>query len=295
MAVRLPSHTVKGTPGSPVSGSQWGDISPTLIARIYEVNHLGEKLYDSGTTLECLFVDDANLEATFNWHSPFEGSGAGGMAPTLMNMLQSGTIQPIIERIGGIMSKADRTKLEDSAPSSWGGQASGAVAHARGRTGITKLNSTQVFTGMAPVRLAVTIMLRAWLDPKTEVEDPLNLLMNWALPRDLAAEGTLLTAALDWAGSDNRTANSLVEAALPSIGPTMLAVKYKSRTYAPMVIESIGIPLNSPSDEQGQFVQIQVPVVLSSLTAWDGEDWSASHSPDKFRPAKQVLLSKRRW
>ena len=43
-----------------------------------------------------------------------------------------------------------------------------------GRTGITKLNSTQVFTGMPPVKIQVTALLRAWRDSASEVEAPLR-------------------------------------------------------------------------------------------------------------------------
>ena len=235
------------------TGSLWGDISQTLIARIYEVNHKGESA--GGGQVECLFVDDANLEVTLNWQSPFDGAGPEARAPTLAAMLQSGAIQPIADRVGA------------------GGAVKEVSDTARGRTGITRLNSTQVFSGMPPARLQVTIMLRAWLDPGTEVEAPLDQLMKWALPKYLAPEGTLLTAAVDWFQGDSRDVNSFIEAAMPSAAPTLLAVKYKNRTYAPMVIESIGIPISSPSDEWGRFVQLQIPVTLSTLTAIDGNDW----------------------
>ncbi|WP_081135482.1 hypothetical protein [Halomonas sp. BC2] len=272
-----------------VTGAAPGEVGPkmdgineTLVASIYEVDHHGEKLYENGAVLRCLFVDDANLEATFNWQSPFESAGAGGLTPTLSAMLQSGMIQPVVESVRGMLSSEERKKFDRSTPGGWADRTAGAVEHARGRTGITKLNSTQVFTGMAPIKLTVNIMLRAWQDPEAEVEDAINLLMDWALPRHLAAEGTLLTAALDWAGSNNRTAESLVEAALPSEVPALLAIQYKKRTFAPLVIESIGIPLNSPSDHHGRFVQLQIPVTFSTLTAWDGASWEGAQPPNGF-------------
>lgn len=276
MARRLSDMTVTAAaPGSGV-GPLWDGINPHLVASIYEVDHHGDQLYENGAVLRCLFVDDANLEATFNWQSPFEQAGTGGLAPSLSAMLQSGTIQPIVESVRGMLPSEEREKFDTATPGSWADRGAGAAEHARGRTGITKLNSTQVFTGMAPIKLTVNIMLRAWRDPGAEVEEALDLLMDWALPRHLAAEGTLLTAALDWAGSDNKTANSLVEAALPSEVPALLAIKYKGRTYAPMVVESIGVPLNSPSDRHGRFVQLQIPVTFSTLTAWDGASWQGA-------------------
>jgi hypothetical protein len=282
MATRLSDMRVTATaPGGGI-GPHWDGINKHLIASIYEVGPNGDPLYENGSILQCLFVDDANLEATFDWRSPFENSGSDSLSPSLSAMLQSGTIQPIIESVRGMLSSEEREKFDKATPGSFADKTTAAVEHARGRTGITKLNSTQVFTGMAPIKLNVTIMLRAWRDPQTEVEDPMNLLMDWALPRYLAPEGTLLTAALDWAGSENRTAKSLVEAALPSEVPALLAVRYKQRVFAPLVIESIGLPLNSPSDKYGRFVQIQIPVTFATLTAWDGAGWQGAQPQNGF-------------
>lgn len=237
-------------------GPLWDGINPSLIATIYEVDHKGEPLEEENR-VRCLFVDDANLEATLNWQSPFEGAGPEARAPTLSAMLQSGAIQPIAERLGDGVGGATKEVSET----------------ARGRTGITKLNSTQVFSGMPPLRLQATIMLRAWRDPQTEVEEPLDQLMRWALPQYLAPEGTLLTAALDWYREGDRDVNGFVEAAMPSAAPAMIAIRYKGRTYAPMVVETIGVPLNSPSDKYGRFVQLQIPVTFATLTAIDRHDW----------------------
>lgn len=239
-------------------GSLWDGLNPNLIAKIYEVNHKREPIED-GPSVHCLFIDDANLEATFNWQSPFDGAGPEARAPTLAAMLQSGAIQPIADRLGAVAGDAVKEVSET----------------ARGRTGITRLNSTQVFSGMPPMRIQATIMLRAWRDPHSEVEAPLNQLMSWALPQKLAPEGTLLTAAIDWIKSGEKDVNGFVEASMPSIAPALLAIRYKGKTFAPMVVESIGIPLNSPSDSAGRFIQIQIPITFSTLTAMDKADWQA--------------------
>ena len=47
--------------------------------------------------------------------------------------------------------------------------------------------------------------------------------------------------------------------------------------YAPLVIETVSVPLGSPIDKLGRFVQLAVPVTFSTLTAWDGADWAASN------------------
>ena len=48
---------------------------------------------------------------------------------------------------------------------------------------------------------------------------------------------------------------------------------YKGRTYAPLVIESIGQPISSPVDSNGRYVELLVPMTLCSLTALDRADW----------------------
>lgn len=245
-------------PGMASSGGLWDGLSPTLIAVISECDHTGAPVV-SGPAVRCALVDDANLEVTLNWQSPFDGAGPESRAPTLTAMLQSGALQPIAEKINTDLGGATKALSET----------------ARGRTGITKLNSTQVFDGMPPLRLQVTALLRAWQDPGAEVEAPLDQLMAFALPQSLAPEGTLLTAFLDWARSGQRDLTSLVTEAMPSMAPRTLSLQYKGRRFAPLVIETIGVPLHSPSDEQGRFVQMQIPITFATLTAIDGGDWRA--------------------
>ena len=60
---------------------------------------------------------------------------------------------------------------------------------------------------------------------------------------------------------------------MPSKSPNKISFRYKNRTFAPMVIESIGMPLQSPIDSSGNFVELLVPMTLCSLTALDRDDW----------------------
>lgn len=239
--------------------SAWDGLNPNLIASIGPCDHHGAPNL-AETPIQCLFVDDANLDFQLAWQSPFEGSGPETKAPTFVAMLQSGELQPLLER----------------APDSGATSAVSNLAEmARGKSGVTKLNSTQVFASMPPARLQTTILLRAWADPQSEVEAPLNKLMGWALP-ELAAEGTLLTAIIDILKTDNLTAESAIDKLLPSKAPSLISIAYKGRRFAPMVIETVGIPLNAPSDEHGRFVQLQIPVTFATLRAFDKGDWAAS-------------------
>ena len=78
----------------------------------------------------------------------------------------------------------------------------GFLAQFEGRTGITKLNSTQVFNGMPPVKIQVTALFRAWRDSMKEVEAPFNKLMEWALPIELSKDGSVLARAAETAKGD---------------------------------------------------------------------------------------------
>lgn len=229
-------------------------LNPYLIAQIYEVDHKGTAVLSSNKMIMATFTEDVNLEATFNWQSPFESAGPESKAPALMSMLQSGALQSLAESIGGVAKE----KMQ------------GSIDAARGRTGITKLNSTQVFSGMPPVRIQANLLLRAWKNPELEVEQPLDTLMSWALPKQLAAEGTLLSNAIDYAKGSEKT---LIETAMPSLAPTLIALTYKGRTYSPLVIETIGIPLGSPIDASGRFVELVIPITFATLTAIDASDW----------------------
>lgn len=240
--------------GAKTGANSWTGLSPHHYANIYEVDHKGAVV--AGTAvIQAVFSGDVSLEGTFSWQSPFDGAGAESKAPALMSMLQSGAFQPLIDSLGGKAKDA----LQDT------------VNEARGRTGITKLNSTQVFSGMPPLKIQGSLLFRAWENPVLEVEQPLDTLMKWSLPHFLAPEGTLLSNAIDYVKGNSD--KSLIEAIMPSEAPPLVGLTYKGRTYAPLVIESINLPLGSPIDANGNFINMLVPITFATLTAMDGNDW----------------------
>lgn len=239
------------------SGSLWDGLSPHLIARIYEVDNKGNSM--DGPVVYAPFGDDVQLDIELNWQSPFESAGADGAFPQLTAMIQSGAIESVAESVG----------LQGM---------SGLAAESKGRSGMTKLNSTQIFNGAPPMRIQGELLFRAWNDPRKEVERPVDILMAWALPKKLAPEGTMVTAAAEFARSDDKTVSRAVELFLPSEVPSLLALTYKGRTYAPVVIERIGMPLSSPIDSNGQFTQMKLQVSIASLQAWDRLDWIGSRT-----------------
>jgi hypothetical protein len=209
---------------------------------------------DDGFEVHCPMTD-GQQEMSFNWTSPFEGAGAESKAPTLSAMLQSGELTPVLEAFiakNGSSPTADR--------------ALAALAQVSGRTGITKLNSTQTFTGMPPVKLSVTLHFRAISDPKTEVRDPIAQLEEWAVPQLLASDG-FIAGALKTGGG-----NGVLQTIYPSVAPQILGMRYGDMLYSPMVIESLGKPITNPRDESGVMISCSVQATISSLAAWDRRD-----------------------
>lgn len=272
MALEL--NIAGGTVGGTLS-SDWSGLSDHLIAKFYPVYQAeagGPWQSDDGIVVKAPLTD-SNLEATLNWQSPFEQSGPESSMPALMAMLQSGEIKTVIDSLGGGLQKGAESLGMTGLAGAIGnftGKAKSATRGLEGRTGITRLNSTQVFSGMPPIKLQVTALFRAWSDPVAEVEAPFNQLMAWALPEKLSELGPVLSRAVDYAVGD---INNPADVLAPSIAPTKLAMTYKGRTYAPLVIESIGQPINSPIDRNGRFAELLVPMTLCTLTALDRQDW----------------------
>ncbi|WP_025915595.1 hypothetical protein [Herminiimonas sp. CN] len=251
--------------GDPALSSMWDGLSPHLIASFYPVERDGSSRFwkrVQGMPVVRAPLTDCNLDISLGWQSPFENAGQSAM-PSLKAMLSSGALQPWVG--------------DD-------GKASQFIGSFEGRTGITKLNSQQVFSGMPPLKFQMTALFRAWRDPVSEVAAPLNQLVKWALPDALADDGPLLALleGIKKAAQGQPLDKAMAPSLLPSTAPTKIAMKYKGRTYMPLVIESITLPLGSPIDANGNFVDIAVPMTICSLAAIDGKDWDRTTNGKGF-------------
>jgi len=244
--------------------SNWDDLNDHLIAKFYEVDRKGKSI---GNIEVWAPLTEANFEMALSWNSPFENSGAESKAPALLAMLQSGAFQPLLDAVFGDGQKNGKNGQANASELSK--KSSEFMNQFEGRTGITKLNSTQVFTGMAPAKIPIVALFRAWINPAKEVEAPIDQLVNWSLPEVLSPDGTIISRGIE-AGRGNL---SSLDVLLPSKAPTMIAMRYKGKTYAPLVIESIGQPISSPVDSQGKHVSMLVPMMLCSIAALDRDDW----------------------
>lgn len=240
----------------PTLTSKWDGLSPHLLASIWPVERAGashnwQKI--EGTPSIKAPLIDANVEMVMGWKSPFEDAGGDRVIPGISSMLRSGALQP------------------------WSNSKEGSqtLSNFEGRTGITKLNSTQIFEGMQSIKITATALFRAWSDPASEVMAPVQQLIQWALPQELAPDGpilSLLNAAKEWV-EGKPLDQAIAKGMLPSISPSKLALQYKGVLYSPMVIESIGYPIGSPVDSRGRYVELAIPLTICSLAAIDRDDW----------------------
>jgi len=234
--------------------SKWDGLSPHLIASFYPVERKDSSRFWQkvpGSPVVRAPLTECTLDVSMLWQSPFENAGQG-TSPTMKAMLSSGAFKPWVGESGKEF-----------------------LGSFEGRSGMTKLNSTQVFNGMPPIKFQVTALFRAWADPESEVSAPVNQLMQWALPRDLADDGPLLEMleGIKEAAQGKPLDSALSRSMLPSIAPTKIAMKYKDSVYMPLVIESMSLPLGSPVDASGRHVHMQVTMTICSLAAIDRNDW----------------------
>ncbi|MFA5920144.1 MAG: hypothetical protein WC856_02485 [Methylococcaceae bacterium] len=241
--------------------SIWTGLNPALIASFWEVKRDGSRV-EGGLTIRCPLLD-VSLDQTQNWSSPWENILQSNL-PTLQAMLQSGALQPL--------AKITDNKI--------GTNISGAAATVEGRSSVTRLNSIQVWAGSPPLKITLTALFRAWRDTMVEVELPMDTLIKWSLPVKLEADASILSDAIS-GGFDQATI-------FPSTVPVLISLNYKNRTYAPLVIESISMPLSGPIDSEGHFTEATISVTLCSITSidratWDGYSNSPGNSTIKFK------------
>lgn len=245
-----------------VLGSRWDGLSEHLIAHFYALDRDGNVDLSEPEVI-APFIEGAEMAMQYNWQSPFEHMGPESKAPAITALLQSGQLSAFSELVSDVASRFGFTEGGDNLSAY-----DRFVASAKGRTGITKINSTQIFNGMPPLRLTCTVLFRAWSDPEREVEAPIRKLMEWAAPKKLADLG-VLSGLADSRARDERRG---IEYLLPSEAPTRIAIRYANRTFSDMVIESISEPLTSPRARDGNYTTVALPMQIASLTALDRVD-----------------------
>ncbi len=148
-------------------GSDWGaegsGLNKHLIAKIYPVQqkeNSEEYFYSEADLMVAAPLTDGNLDLTLNWQSAFENTGTDSKLPAISQLLQSGQASVMLNLIAGLFPSDPDSKI---------GKVNAALKETakqaevlKGRTGITKLNSLQVFTGLPPIKIPITMYFRAW-------------------------------------------------------------------------------------------------------------------------------------
>lgn len=246
-------------------GSDWGSMSQVLMARIFVCDAKGIADTKEFAGVYGPLVEGGGVSITQNWQSPFENSGPETKAPTLTGMLQTGGLVPVLNALQAISPFKDGP-IADSLDA--GSDKLKSIMHdLQGRTGVTKLNSRQVFAGMPPVKFTFGIRFRAITSALSEVEAPLARLLEWVFPQELAEDG-ILSEVLQ----TTKDVDSFIKALFPSKAPKLLGLTHGGRTYPPSVIESLDYPLDAPRDNQGNYIDLTVQVNMSTLTALDRPD-----------------------
>ena len=259
---------------STILSSEWGALSPHLLATLREVRIPSSGDWTSPETDFSLAVvaplTEGELEQTHNWNSPFENntfdSGIGLHA--FSAALQMGIGATVANDLGKRLPPGPVSDLVTK----FGEGASGAA----GRTGMTKLNSTQVYSGTPPLKLRITMVFRALVNPVVEVKAPVAQLFAWAAPKRLAPYG-LADLVSGQSGGD------VVRTVYPSEVPALVSLSHAGCEYSPMVIESISKSMTSPVDRNGNPTFTAVGLSLASLTALDRQDWVRALSAGRRR------------
>lgn len=246
-------------------GSDWGNLSQVLMARIFVCDAKGVPNTAEFAGVYGPLAEGSGVSITQNWQSPFENSGPETKAPTLTGMLQTGGLVPVLNALQAISPFKDGA-VSDSINSS-SDKLKSIMHDLQGRTGVTRLNSRQVFAGMPPVKFGFSIRFRALTDAQKEVEAPLARLLEWVFPQELADDG-ILSEVLQ----TTKDVDSFIKALFPSKAPLLLGLTHGGRTYPPSVIENIDYPLDAPRDNQGNYIDLTVQVSMSTLTALDRPD-----------------------
>jgi len=271
--------------GKPITDPSLPYANKHLLANLFLCDKHGVQDSKDKTVITAPAFD-VNLDVTLNWHSQFESMNMDNFKPSLMAMIQSGEIGTAVQGLQALSDKLQPEWLKEIT----GGQLSKTLGEKstdfvelakqlEGMTGITKLNSRQVFAGMPPIKITLSMAFRAFHDAVKEVQEPTNTILQWALPKRLANDG--LTGRTD--------ANSVISALFPSEAPAFVGLVYGRNRYAPLVIEGAPVQLDGPITSDGVPAYRVVQLTLATLTALDRNDLATkilgfSHIGDSRKP-----------
>jgi len=207
---------------------------PSLYVVISEHNESGYE-GSSQSIIRGRYVT-SNLSNTTNWVNKFEDTNIDNQLSSTTALLQAGEY-------------ADKWK---------------ALEKFKNRTLITKASTTQIWAGVAPQSISLTIEFKAFTDAQLEVERPIQELMRMFSPflieNQLANTETLIKDLWDSNGSAEVSKTSL------GYTPNPISISILQRYYSMVyLIESINISKDRVMiDDNGDTIYQEVELSLGS-------------------------------
>lgn len=185
--------------------ARYGVIKAKGMAEALKVS-VQQQIDSNVTTVIGYLGEGSSKDLQSNWDSPFEGDSAGQNA----------------SRVGGGIQTASQSTEQG------------------GLTTVSSFNSTQAWTGNAPMTFNIVMVFKAYDDPKNEVNNAIMALEEMASP-ELNSSIVL-----------GRTPQSVTL----NIGRTNL--------YQDIVIESVSSELDAPKTQDGYFLSNTVTLTLTA-------------------------------
>lgn len=258
-----------------------GGLNPNFLAKITPFPVEKDK-----PTMVVGILEDAEFSLENQYATPFEHSNPEGRMPNLMGMIQSGQITASVYDIiqasnnpTSYIGKALNTTMDSvetilnatgmtEAANQTIENVQSTLAGLEGRTSFTKINSQQIFTSSNSIRITGTLIFSAWADAKTEVEEAIQKLQEWTVPRFLA--DTSISASI--------VQHGVITGLFPSEIPHQVNLEYGGKTYRNLVIESLSAPITAPMNAHGNRITVKCQITLLSLKAWDKADVTKLYS-----------------
>lgn len=265
------------TPEAIATKSNTG-INPYLVMSIHVGNYKNtgieevDKINDTNF-VRCL-VEDMEFSVEGQYSTPFQQSDPQQQLPTILAMMQSGTLVDIAGTLG---IGAEEVQVES--PELEEGVVDKALNHVKGlmhKTSFSKINSTQIYGSSTSIRLSGTILLVAW-DDAAQVEKALQLLQSWASPSHLSEDSSMVSSmqgiqeGYEQYGALGATVGAL-DGLFHSVMPPIVSIFYGGKSYNEFYIESVSAPLSAPMNAKGERIAVKVQISFISRKAWDRSD-----------------------
>lgn len=215
-----------------------------------------------GTPIIRILLTEGDLTIESQWQTPFDNSNPEHKLPTLMASLQSGQLLSALGQVAsgnGAVGSAISAAVDVLDPVT--SVFKNALESVKGKTNLTKANTTQVFSSTSSVRLNLTLSIVALRDARIEVEQKIMQLQAWSVPKFLYQYGVAVSVGENGLGG-----------LFPSVIPPYIQLTTHGKTYSPFVIESVSAPIVTPIDKDGNRLNLSVNMSMLSKAAWDAID-----------------------